>query len=150
MASNGFWAIGTQLYVEDVDNLGTYFEFPEVITLGLQAGNREDIDLSSHDSTPPFTDTAKGFATGANIAFTFNYIPGNVIQNTIRDYRTLNEPFNVWVVFNDDTLNGIRFLANLASFDTQHDARDAHRGSGAFTPTGAWEDTVGLPPSVTS
>lgn len=141
--SSGLWAIGSKLYIEDPDTPGTYNAFPEVITMGFNRGTRDDIDLTNHDSPPPFTEFVKGFATGAEINFTFNVIPGNAVQQDLEDYWLSEVSFGVRIVYNDDNEQTYTFSAFLGSYSTQHDARDAHRGNATLTCTGQWQRSYG-------
>ena len=141
--SQGLWAIGSKLEIEDPDTPNTFNQFPEVITMGFNRGTRDDIDLTNHDSPPPFTEYVKGFATGAEITFTFNVIPGNTVQQDLEDYWLSETPFKVRIIYNDDDQQTYSFSAHLGAYSTQHDARDAHRGNATLTCTGAWVRSTG-------
>lgn len=141
--SEGLWAIGTKLYIEDPNTPDTYNAFPEVITLGFSRGTRENIDLTNHDSPPPFEEFVKGIATGAQLDLTFNVVPGNAVQTDLEDYWLSEVSFGVRVVYNDDNEQTYNFQAFLGAYSTQHDTRDAHRGSATLNCTGAWQRSFG-------
>jgi len=141
--NSGLWAIGTQFKIEDRGSPGTFLDFPEVINIGWNRGTRENIDLTNQDSTPPFEEFIKGIATGAQLDISFNVIPANAVQEALEDEWLQDDPIQYRLVYNDAALTTYTFSGYLGSYNTQHNTRDAHRGSATINCSGAWTRSVG-------
>lgn len=143
----GLWAIGTKFLFEDRGNPGTFLEFPEVINIGWNRGTRENIDLTNHQSTPPFEEFIKGIATGAQIDITFNVTANDpvkfAIQQQLEDEWLQDDPIQYRLIYNDPAETTYTFDGYVSAYNSNHNTRDAHRGSATIACTGAWLRTVG-------
>lgn len=145
--SEGSWAIGCKFQYENPSSPGVFINFPEAVNITRNMGTRENIDLTNHDSTPPFEEFVKGIATGAVLDITFNSLINNtanaIIQQDLEDIWLSETSNGFRIVLNDVALTGYLFEGFLQNVSVTHNTRDAHRGSMTIACTGAWTRFLG-------
>ena len=141
--SQGLWAIGCIFKFTTTAAPAVYQTFPEVIDISWNRGSREKIDLTNHDSTPPFEEFVMGIATGAQLDITFNCIPANTVQEDLEDEWLSDTPINFRIIYNDAAETTYSFSGYVSAYNTNHNTRDAHRGSATISCTGAWSRSTG-------
>ena len=62
---------------------GSYVSVPEVNSITPPAPDREDIDVTSLDTSGGYREYIQGFRTAGEFTFKGNFIPGNAVQASL-------------------------------------------------------------------
>lgn len=103
------------LYMGDGSTPETFQRVPEVGDITSPSGEREEIDVTSHDSTAK--EYLMGLKDYGDCTFPINWIPGNAIHKALWDAAEDDEPTNFQI--KDDPTTPTMTLAFAALVKTQ-------------------------------
>lgn len=145
MASNAEWSLGDHILMGNgATPVETFTRIPEVRNITFNRGTRDRVDVSSHESTPPFRDDISTFFSGGSITLDGNYLPSSVIQQAFEDLAESDVKTNFRVVITVDAGDVIwAGQGRVASFTPTMNFEDARRFTATINLTGFWDRVQG-------
>lgn len=140
MASEAEWSLGDYVMIGDGATPTEGFDrIPEMRVITPNWGTLEKVNVTTHDSTPPFRDRITTFAGDNTIQLEGNYLPHDTIQRAVEDLKISGTKRNFKLVVTADDGDVIYTgEAFVTAFNFTSDSADARRLSITIEPTGAW------------
>lgn len=81
MASNAWWAYGSELKIGDDGTTETFTKIAEIIDIDGPSMSRDAIEVTSQDSTSGWREFIPGMRDGGEVSITANWIPVHATQD---------------------------------------------------------------------
>jgi hypothetical protein len=144
MASDAEWSLGDHVEMGDGEVIEGFDRIPEIGNITFSLGQRTRVDVSSHDSTPPFRDNIATFLEDGTITLQGNYLPENAIQQALENARSDDDPTTFRVVFEQNEGDVVwQGKARVLSVQPTSAFEDARRFTANLATTGFWERVAG-------
>lgn len=122
MASNAWWAYGSELKLGDDGTTETFTKIAEIIDIDGPSMSRDVIEVTSQDSTDGWREFIPGMRDGGEISVTANWIPAGTTQDGsvgLLSKFTDDDIHNFQIITADDGSSGtmdIDFAAIVTNF----------------------------------
>jgi predicted secreted protein len=135
--TSAFWAYGSALKRGDGGSPEAFTAIAEIIELSGPAMSRDDIDVTSHQSSDGYREFIPGLRDGGEVTFTANYLPTNSTQD---DSTGLLEGFNSDTTENfrlvlPNSLGYISFVGFLTAYEPDTPVEEQGQLSGTIKVT---------------
>lgn len=119
MTSSAIWAYGSKLQLGDGATSEAFSDVAEITELTPPAMSRDDIDVTSHQSSDGYREFISGLRDGGDVSGKANWLPTNATHDgTTGLLETFNDDVNHnWKIILPNSLITIAFSGFLTAFE---------------------------------
>lgn len=138
MTSSAIWAYGSILQLGDGATPEVFTAIAEITELTPPQMSRDDIDVTSHQSSDGYREFISGLRDGGEVSFKANWLPTNSTHDgTTGLLETFNDDVNHnWKVILPNTLITIAFSGFLTAFEPDLPIEEQAQLSGTIKVSG--------------
>ncbi len=138
MTSAAIWAYGSLLQLGDGASPEVFTSVAEITELTPPAMSRDDIDVTSHQSSDGYREFISGLRDGGEVSFKANWLPTNSTHDgTTGILETFNDDVNHnWKIILPNTLITIAFSGFLTAFEPDLPLEEQAQLSGTIKVSG--------------
>jgi hypothetical protein len=138
MTSAAIWAYGSILQLGDGATPEVFTAIAEITELTPPQMSRDDIDVTSHQSSDGYREFISGLRDGGEVSFKANWLPTNSTHDgTTGLLETFNDNVNHnWKVILPNTLITIAFSGFLTAFEPDLPIEEQAQLSGTIKVSG--------------
>lgn len=138
MTSAAIWAYGSLLQLGDGAVSEAFTSVAEITELTPPQMSRDDIDVTSHQSSDGYREFISGLRDGGEVSFKANWLPTNSTHDgTTGLLETFNDNVNHnWKVILPNTLITIAFSGFLTAFEPDLPLEEQAQLSGTIKVSG--------------
>ncbi len=138
MTSSAIWAYGSILQLGDGATPEVFTAIAEITELTPPQMSRDDIDVTSHQSSDGYREFISGLRDGGEVSFKANWLPTNSTHDgTTGILETFNDDVNHnWKIILPNTLITIAFSGFLTAFEPDLPLEEQAQLSGTIKVSG--------------
>ena len=107
MASNAWWAYGSEFQVKDGSDGSTWMAVAEILDISGPNMSMESIDVSSQDGSNGWRDFVPGWRDGGEVSISANWLPAHETQG---DGTAVSEAEGILQSFEDDNVHDFQIV----------------------------------------
>lgn len=138
MTSAAIWAYGSKLQIGDGATSEAFSDVAEITELTPPQMSRDDIDVTSHQSSDGYREFISGLRDGGEVSFKANWLPTNATHDgTTGLLESFNDNVNHnWKIILPSTLITISFSGFLTAFEPDLPIEEQAQLSGTIKVSG--------------
>ena len=138
MTSAAIWAYGSKLQIGDGAVSEAFSDVAEILELTPPKMKRDDIDVTSHNSSDGYREFISGLRDGGEVDFKANWLPTNATHDaTTGLLESFNDNANHnWKIILPNSLVTISFVGFLTAFEPDLPLEEQAQLSGTIKVSG--------------
>ena len=138
MTSSAIWAYGSKLQIGDGAVSEAFADVAEILELTPPSMSRDDIDVTSHNSSDGYREFIAGMRDGGEVSFKANWLPTNATHdNTTGLLESFNDnASHNWKIILPSSLITISFVGFLTAFEPDLPLEEQAQLSGTIKVSG--------------
>ena len=107
MASNAWWAYGSEFQVKDGSDGSAWMAVAEIIDITGPNMSMESIDITNQDGTAGWRDFTPGWRDAGEVSISANWLPAHETQG---DGTAVSEAEGIFQSFEDDNIHSFQIV----------------------------------------